>query len=159
MQPDYTQLTNQDPVKAYLAHWFQLGKKLLFKSGQPGICPGSVLVPGGYSSEFEALWQRIISGQAGDCYLDGTHETIAQLRQHHWEIIHCARCEMPIALPQNGLSPFNCPCAGLENWPNLDLPCPRCPADTQAQLSELQSRLKHQFEEPIPGDHDCLAPP
>lgn len=147
MQPEQTELTAADPIKVYLAHWFQLGKKLYFKTGQIGVCPNPVLIPGGYSQDFETLWQQITSGQAGDCYLEGTNETIAQLRQHHWDIIHCARCLMPIALPQSGLSPFNCPCAGLENWPNLELPSPRCPADSQTHLSGLQARLEHQFED------------
>ncbi len=152
MQPNPGQCTQHDPVKAYLAHWFQLGKKLYAQSGRTEICPSSVLVPGGFSAEFEACWNYITSDQAGDCYLEGTDETIAELRQQHWEIVNCARCAMPIALPKNGIAPFHCPCAGLENWPNIELPTPRGPMDSQAHLSNLQSRLEHQFEAETIGE-------
>lgn len=141
MQPNNAQLTPPDPIKAYLAHWFQLGKKLYIKSGQTQLCPNPILVPGGYSPEFEACWAYINSGLAGDCYLEGTEETIAQLQQQSWDITRCARCEMPVALPQNGLPPTICPCAGLENWPNLDLPSPRIPANNQTELRNIQIRL------------------
>lgn len=154
MPLDEAQLTTPDPIKAYLAHWFQLGKKLYIKSGQAQLCPSPVLIPGGYSQEFEACWAYINSGQAGDCYLEGTQETIAQLQQQQWEIIRCARCAMPVALPQNGLPPSSCPCAGLENWPNLELPSPHSPTNNQTELRNLQLRL----EDAAPPDHSRITP-
>ncbi|MDG2990047.1 hypothetical protein L3556_03725 [Candidatus Synechococcus calcipolaris G9] len=135
-------LAAQAEVKAYLAHWFQLGKKLYILGGRQALLPQPVIVGDHYSSSFEACWEYIMSGEAGDCYLEETQETLQQLLSDRWEITQCARCQMPVPLPNHGLPPVSCPCANLDNWPNLDLPLPRSPVKNREHLGALQKRIQ-----------------
>lgn len=131
----------QEKVKSYLAHWFQLGKRVCIWGGRHRLLPRPVLQGDHYSQAFEACWSFLISGEAGDCFLEETNETITQLLTQCWEIVPCARCQMPIALPCSGLPPIQCPCVGLRNWPNFDLPLPHAPIDYRTHLLSLQKRL------------------
>ncbi|ATS17395.1 hypothetical protein [Parathermosynechococcus lividus] len=134
-------LAAQAKVKSYLASWFQLGKRVCIWGGKQRLLPQPVLQGDRYSQAFEACWAFLMSEHSGDCFLEDTNETIAQLLTQCWDITPCARCQMPIALPCNGLPPIHCPCASLGNWPNFDLPLPRAPINPRTHLLSLQKRL------------------
>lgn len=134
-------MASPSQVKQYLAYWFQLGKRAIVHNGQTTLLPDPVICGNAYSREFEACWQFLQSPESGDCYLEGTSQTIAQLLSSEWEIADCPRCEMPIPLRDIGLPPSSCPCSDLPGWPNRELPLPRLPVNTQRHLSEIRRRL------------------
>jgi len=111
-------------------------------NGNEALLPQPVLKGEGYSQEFEAGWQKIMSPDSGDCYLEGTDETIAQLLTPEWELVICCRCALPLPLPTAGLPPQGCPCNNLSWWPNLDMPKPRLPVNNQAKLGAICDRLR-----------------
>ncbi|NJR21758.1 MAG: hypothetical protein HC786_06055 [Richelia sp. CSU_2_1] len=131
----------ESEVREYIAYWFQLGKQVLIRNGSETLQPKSVIAGDRYSREFEECWQKIISPASGDCYLQGTSETIGQMLTPAWEIHPCARCAMPVAFRPNGMPPLSCPCQDLANWPDSELPHPRSPVSTRSHLSCLCSRL------------------
>jgi len=94
-----------------------------------------------YSQEFEQCWQLILSPQSGECYLEGTDETIAELLAPAWAVTNCSRCSMPVPGRQVGMPPLACPCNDLPSWPNTDVPAPRSPVDSQCRLVEIRDRL------------------
>lgn len=129
-------------VKQYLTYWFQLGKKLVVPQAQLKVLPQPVIQGDRYSSEFESYWERIISGEWKNCYLEGTVQTIEQLLLPSWEISACARCSMPVPMLSLGVRDIaDCPCFDLPFWPDNELPLPRAPIDTQSQLSLIRDRL------------------
>ena len=129
-------------VKQYLAYWFQLGKRLVVKQGQLKVLPQPVIQGDRYSSEFETYWQRIISGEWQDCYLEGTIQTIEQLLSQTWDVAACARCSMPVPMLTLGVrDSADCPCFDMPLWPDTELPPPRSPVDSHAQLSQIRDRL------------------
>lgn len=134
-------MASEQQVKRYLAYWFQLGKKVVIRNGDAAVLPQSVFTQDRYSDEFERIWQLILSPESGDCYLEGTHETIAQLLTPRWIIEACVRCDMPVPMINIGLPPEVCPCNDLPTWPNTEIPLPRGPVDTQNRLSEIRDRL------------------
>ncbi len=134
-------MASQQEVKQYLAYWFQLGKKVVFGNGEVRLLPQQVIKGDRYSDEFEECWQKIISPEAGDCYLEGTQETIEQLLTAAWEVNQCARCTMPVPVSNVGMPPELCPCNDLSNWPNTELPQPRSPVNTKDQLTAIRDRL------------------
>ncbi|MBD2386624.1 hypothetical protein [Cylindrospermum sp. FACHB-282] len=134
-------MATKQEVKRYLAYWFQLGKKVVAANGQANFLPQQVLKGDRYSQEFEQCWQIILSPESGDCYLEGTHETIAELLTPAWEMLPCGRCDMPVALRSVGMPALLCPCNNLPNWPNTELPQPRSPVSTPAQLTSICDRL------------------
>ncbi|MEH1820423.1 MAG: hypothetical protein V7L31_15330 [Nostoc sp.] len=134
-------MATKQEVREYLAYWFQLGKKVITGNGEASILPLSVLNGDRYSEEFEECWQKIISPDSGDCYLEGTHETIAELLTPAWDMLPCGRCNMPVAARSVGMPPLSCPCNDLPNWPNTELPAPREPIKTQDQLKKIRDRL------------------
>ncbi len=134
-------MASQHQVKQYLAYWFQLGKKVIIKNGAEALLPKPVLWGDRYSHEFEECWQKIISADSGDCYLDGTHETIAELLSPAWEVDPCARCSMPIPVRRHGMPPECCPCFDLSNWPDNESPQPRGPISNRAHLIDICNRL------------------
>ena len=73
-------MASESEVKKYIAYWFQLGKKVLIRNGSEELLPKSVIAGDRYSQEFEDCWQKMFAPDSGDCYLQGTNETIAQLR-------------------------------------------------------------------------------
>lgn len=134
-------MASEQQVKQYIAYWFQLGKRVLIRNGREALLPQRVIQGDRYSDEFEECWQRIIAPESGDCNLEGTQETIAELLTPAWDLNSCARCSMPIPVRNLGLPPNNCPCSDLPTWPNLETPLPRSPVDTQVHLNDLISRL------------------
>jgi hypothetical protein len=129
-------------VKTYLSYWFQLGRGVQMPLGAGIVKPAAVLADGGYSTEFEALWQQLVQPPiAASSYLDGTEQTIAQLLDTDWEIQDCARCNLPIPMKVAGLPPQSCPCDELKNLPNIEEIPPRAPIDSQAALRRLCERL------------------
>jgi hypothetical protein len=127
-------------IKKYMACWMQLGTKVWLPNGQPAQVR-EVIKGDQYSAEFEALWNSISEQAAAAVYLDGTPAPIQELMGNGWDIVQCARCLMPIAMTKAGVQPLGCPCQGLENWPNTELPIPRPPIDSAAQLRNIQDRL------------------
>ena len=134
-------MANKQEVKKYLAQWFQLGKSVVVDKGDIVLLPRRVITGNRYSDEFEQCWQQITSPATGDCYLEGTHQTIAELLSPAWEMNQCSRCDMPIAMRSLGMPSEVCPCHYLPEWPNTELPSPRCPIDTKSYLRQISDRL------------------
>jgi hypothetical protein len=134
-------MASQEQVKKYLAHWFQLGKGVIFPKRQETLRPQRIFEGNNYSPEFEQCWQKILFTDA-DCYLEGTEQTIQQLLSPAWDIIDCPRCELPIPMAVAGVTDSVCTCFDLSGWPNNELPSPRFPVDTINHLHRLRERLK-----------------
>ncbi|NCJ06070.1 hypothetical protein GS597_05980 [Synechococcales cyanobacterium C] len=132
----------QEQVKQFVASWMQLGKPIWIHGGQTAVKPKVILQGNQYSREFEACWVMMQSPEAGDCYLEGTNYTIANLLSSDWEILSCARCTMPIPLQSLGQNAVQCPCHDLAMWPNTELPLPRAPVDSTHHLQQLQRMLR-----------------
>jgi hypothetical protein len=141
-------MATEQEVKQYLAYWFQLGKKVVMGNGAANLLPQPVLKGDRYSEEFENCWQQILSQTSGDCYLEGTDETIAELLTPVWEMLPCGRCEMPRPLKSLGMPVLSCPCNNSSNWPNTELPAPRSPVSTQEQLIAIRDRLSGNISSP-----------
>jgi hypothetical protein len=133
-------MANEQDVKTYLAYWFQLGRKIIVGNESVNLLPQPVLQGDRYSDEFEDCWQKICR-QAGECHLEGTDETIAELLTPEWEMEPCGRCEMPVPVRSVGMPALSCPCNTLPNWPNSELPSPRSPISSQEQLQLIRDRL------------------
>ena len=134
-------MASEQEVRQYLAYWFQLGKKVLIRNGQESLLPHRVIRGDRYSEEFEDCWRRLLLPESGDCYLEGTEETVAELLKPGWNVSPCARCDMPIPVHSVGMPPLSCPCNDLSSWPNTSVPAPRSPVNTQAQLTDIRNRL------------------
>lgn len=134
-------MASTDQVKQYLAFWFQLGKGLVIKNSREIQLPETVVRGDRYSPEFEACWQQVMQSEGENCYLEGTEQTIAQLLSSKWDVTACARCEMPVPILSVGMRSPGCPCEDMPSWPNTELPMPRIPVDSQAQLQHIRDRL------------------
>lgn len=132
-------MASAQEVKKYLAYWFQLGKKVRLNDGK-ALLPQSVIEGERYSNEFENCWQQILSAD-GDCYLEGSEQTVEELLCSSWEVMPCARCSMPIPMPASGIASLDCTCSDLDNWPNTELPAPRSPVNSSTQLNRIRERL------------------
>ena len=130
-------------IKTYLAHWFQLGKKLVWNNGEAKLLPEQAVEGDRFTNEFEECWRKIMSISGRDCYLEGTTVSIAELLDSSWTVDRCARCSMPVPIVELGIQDLNCPCSDLDNWPNLELPAPRGPIDSLDQLRNINMRLKN----------------
>jgi len=135
-------MASEHQVRQYIAYWFQLGKKVLIHNGKEALLPQPVIQGDRYSEEFESCWQKIISPESGDCHLEGTQETIAQLLTPGWDVSPCGRCQMPVPIKTVGMPPELCPCNDLPNWPNTEVPQPRSPVSSQSRLIEIRDRLQ-----------------
>ncbi|MEM6612361.1 MAG: hypothetical protein AAF652_08935 [Cyanobacteria bacterium P01_C01_bin.72] len=135
-------MASANEVKTYLAHWFQLGKKLVWRNGAAELLPEKIIQGDHYAPEFEQCWQQIMSVNGQDCYLVGGEATIQELLTPAWTIDQCARCAMPVPLMEAGTQPLDCTCSDLDNWPNNELPAPRSPINSQENLSNISKRLK-----------------
>lgn len=133
-------MASAQEVRHYLAYWFQLGKHLLIRNGQERLLPQPVIQGDRYSQEFEDCWQQI-SVEPENCYLEGTEQSIAQLLTPVWEVAGCARCAMPVPVQSVGIPSLFCPCNDLPTWPNTEIPAPRSPVNTQAQLTDIRDQL------------------
>ncbi|MGL5083410.1 MAG: hypothetical protein ACRC8A_18170 [Microcoleaceae cyanobacterium] len=134
-------MASHHQVQHYLAHWFQLGKRVVLHNGAEFRQPQPVIEGDRYSRAFEECWQELLASSSGDCYLEGTTQTIAELLTLSWDIETCSRCAMPVPMPVHGLPSPCCPCADLPTWPNLEMPQPRLPVNTQTYLQNLCHRL------------------
>lgn len=132
-------MATSEQVKRYLAYWFQLGKPLLFP--HEVVLPQPVMESSHYSAAFEACWQRVLSAEGKQCYLDGMTQSMHELLDSDWDISDCARCGMPVPMISLGIQSNACPCFDLPTWPNTDLPFPRSPVDSHDQLSSIRDRL------------------
>ncbi len=150
-------MASEQQVKRYLAYWFQLGKKVIIPNGNIAVLPEPVIAGDRYSDEFEAVWQQIVSSESGDCYLEGTHQTIAELLTPRWDIEPCVRCDMPVPLIKIGLPPELCPCNDLPSWPNTEIPKPREPVCSQDRLQQIRERLSQSNNKQ--GFREDVAPP
>ena len=144
-------MAKSQQVKNYLAYWFQLGKKIIHISQDKSFKPQKVLIPHGYSSEFEKIWTLVsLKNQRYQYYLEGTSQTIEDLFSSKWDIVECARCSMPIPILEKGHQKDNtCICNDLDNWPNNKLPRPRLPANTQEKLTRIQKSLMNKEKESL----------
>ena len=134
-------MASEQQVKRYLAYWLQLGKRIVMENENLPVTVPTVIVGNRYSDEFEKLWQKILSPESENCYLEGTDETIAELLTPVWSLEPCARCQMPIPVKNVGMPPEACPCFDLPWWPNLELPAPREPIASQDRLMTIRDRL------------------
>ncbi|MEO1430017.1 MAG: hypothetical protein AAFS12_03120 [Cyanobacteria bacterium J06632_19] len=134
-------MASKTEVKKYLAYWFQLGKKVFINNGVASLQPRNVIDGENYSEDFEECWQKIISPTSGECYLEGTQQTVAELLSSEWDMTSCSRCEMPVPLKNLGMPAISCPCNDVLNWPNTELPAPREPVKSQSQLNKIRDRL------------------
>lgn len=137
--PNY--MSDTSAVKKYLAHWFQLGKKVICPKNQAMLFPLPIFNADRYSSEFEDCWQKMLDPESGDCYLEGTQQTIQDLLSPQWEFHPCARCTIPVPIEVMGQSGLSCPCHDLSNWPNLELPLPHLPVNSRENLDRIRQRL------------------
>ena len=136
-------MASKTEVKKYLAHWFQLGKKVFINNGAASLQPQKVIDGGNYSEDFEECWQKVLSSKSGECYLEGTQQTITELLSPEWDMVSCSRCEMPVPLKNLGMPTLLCPCNDVLGWPNTELPQPREPVKSQFQLGQIRDRLLH----------------
>lgn len=136
-------MASPDQVKQYLAYWFQLGKRLIFAHGE-AVLPQPVIEGNQYSAEFEACWQKVLAVEGRDCYLEGTFQTMSELLSEGWDLASCVRCGMPVPMVSLGVQSGPCPCFDIPTWPNTDLPQPRSPVDSDAQLELIRTRLLQQ---------------
>ena len=129
-------------VKQYLAHWFQLGRKVYAHNGDLPLLPTKVFQDLNYSAEFDRCWELITTEQAGDCYLEDTTQTIAELLTAKWDVVECSRCSMPVPLPVASAIPMEgCPCVNVSHWPNNEVPAPISRTVIGSKLSNIQQRL------------------
>lgn len=128
-------------VREYLAHWFQLGKPVVQQGTERQYLPAPIFHNSQYSKAFEHCWEQISASGGENWYLAGTDYTIANMLSSSWDVIPCARCEMPVVVPTLGVMSAVCPCHDLASWPNQEIPAPRLAADTQNRLGDLQTRL------------------
>ncbi|MBD2079176.1 hypothetical protein [Leptolyngbya sp. FACHB-17] len=134
-------MATEQQVRQYLAYWFQLGKRLMTHNGRQALKVSSVIAGDRYSDEFEACWNLVRAPESGDCYIEGTTQTIRELLSSDWEINSCARCAMPVPMRSLGMPPSECPCADLPFWPDSETPQPRSPVRTSDTLQRIRDRL------------------
>lgn len=133
-------MANATEVKEYLSYWFQLGKSVVFPKSQVIVRPDPIFSQHAFSPAFEACWQRMVLSSE-DCYLEGTEQSVRDLLKPEWEMISCARCDLPIARSRNHIPTCLCPCIDLASWPNLELPQPRLPLHRGSALRNVHKRL------------------
>jgi hypothetical protein len=146
-------MADEKIVKQYLAYWFQAGKRVILEPEGKAYCPRAVIQGDRYSSEFERCWNYLVNEKSGGCYLEGTPQTIHELLSTKWDIISCARCDMPVPTLVLGMTGGECPCSDLPNWPNDDIPRPRSPISSSEQLKTIRNRLRHQTSAPPDRAH------
>lgn len=135
-------MASEHQVRQYLAYWFQLGKGVMIRGGAEVLLPRPVISGDRYSPAFEECWQQVMSPDSGDCYLEGTSQTIAELLSPAWEINPCSRCSMPVPVRSIGVASLECPCIDIPDWPNTEVPTPRAPVNNQTLLMRIRDRLR-----------------
>jgi hypothetical protein len=150
-------MATSDQVRQYLAYWFQLGKKVVIQNTDERVLPEPVIQGDRYSDAFEACWQQITAPDVGDCYLDGTSQTIQELLTPVWEVSPCVRCDMPVPVFSLGLPTLSCPCIDLPLWPNTEIPSPRSPVNDVSQMVQIRDRLMKMNEKAPPSKEQLRA--
>ncbi len=135
-------------IQTYLALWFQLGKSVVSQSTGSRLRPRSVSHDNAYSAEFTECW-RVISQHPDLYYLEGTEQSIEELRSPAWEFIYCARCVMPVPMRLDSAAFGPCPCQDLPLWPNVELPLPRLPISNRKVLNNICHRLTTKADQPV----------
>ncbi|NJN20769.1 MAG: hypothetical protein HC812_05715 [Leptolyngbya sp. RL_3_1] len=138
-------MASPEQVRVYLAHWFQLGKPVVFERSHSRYLPSPIFYHDNYSAEFEDCWQAIQAIGGRDCYLEGTDQTLAELLSPQWEITDCARCVMPVPMAIGPMAERHCPCQDLPLWPNTNAPSPRAAVSSHRQLGQLRDRLEASY--------------
>lgn len=136
-------MASQAQVRDFLAHWFQLGKPIVLAEDRGEYLPEPIYYQGGYSQSFEECWHKIMVTSGQGCHLKGTSQSVAEMLSPAWTVTACARCEMPIAIPELGTPKSLCPCDDLRSWPNYDVPVPRQAVDSDRRLSDIHQRVQH----------------
>ncbi|MBE9222918.1 hypothetical protein IQ215_09455 [Cyanobacterium stanieri LEGE 03274] len=134
-------MASSEAVKKYLAYWFQLQKPVIIARQNKAILPQKVIMGDRYSVEFERCWNLVSDPATGDCYVQGTTQTIQELLSSKWNISDCARCTMPVPIIEVGSQESSCVCNDLDNWPNNELPSPRQPIENGKALKDIHRRL------------------
>jgi hypothetical protein len=127
-------------LKNFVACWMQLGKGIQRTSGQ-SIHLDQVIQGEDYSEAFKAFWNQWTEDGLQNVYLEGTSVSLSALNTALWEIVPCARCTMPVALPIGDVASCICPCHDLADWPNNELPTPRPPVSNKTHLDRIFKRL------------------
>jgi hypothetical protein len=127
-------------LKNFVACWMQLGKGIYQPSGQL-IHLDTVVQGEEYSETFETLWNQLNQRGLQNVYLEGTSISLRALNTGLWEIVPCARCTMPVALPVGDTASCICPCHDLTTWPNNELPVPRPPVHNKTHLDRIFKHL------------------
>jgi hypothetical protein len=136
-------MASLDQVRDYLGSWFQLGKRVILPGNAEPLLPRTVLEGDHYSYDFDLAWKVLMQHDLSQCYLEGTTQSIADLLSPAWVIESCARCNMPVPMLDLGQrKELSCPCSDLELWPNTELPAPRSPVSSRAQLGQIRDRLQ-----------------
>ncbi len=140
-------MASSQQVRAYLAHWFQLGKSVILQRSRRRCLPNPIFYHETYSSEFEDCWRDIQAVDGQDCYLEGTDQTIAELLSPQWEINDCSRCVMPVPMAVGTIAQMQaCPCQDLPSWPNEEIPKPRKTVDSQRYLGSIRDHLQSSYD-------------
>lgn len=136
-------MASQEQVRDFLAHWFQLGKPIVLAEDRGEYLPNPIYHQGTYSQSFEDCWHNVMVTSGQGCYLKGTTQTVADMLSPAWVVTSCARCDMPLAIPELGMTKSPCPCDDLSSWPNYDVPVPRTAVDSDRHLSDIQRRIEN----------------
>ncbi|MGB0563589.1 MAG: hypothetical protein ACPGVO_17570 [Spirulinaceae cyanobacterium] len=134
-------MASPEQVQQYLAHWLQLGRRI-FSAKDAAWCPPTVIQGDRYSREFAAGWAAILASGGEDVYLEGTEQAVAELLSPAWEIVSCSRCPLLVPIKIQGLQAGTCPCSTLSSWPNLEVPVPRLPIDSQMRLTQICDQVQ-----------------
>ncbi|HAN45506.1 MAG TPA: hypothetical protein DCQ32_03035 [Cyanobacteria bacterium UBA8156] len=138
-------------VKAYVAQWLQLGKRLELPGRSTSAAIAETVAGERYTANFENLWYSILHVELGNVYLLGTDVKIADLLTGTWELHECARCGLPVPLPPLGQAQVGpCVCADLSTWPNAETVPPHPPIASSVHLQGLRQRMEEAPMAPQP---------
>jgi len=130
-------------VKAYVAQWLQLGKRLELPGRSTTVAIAETVAGEKYTVNFESLWHSILHVELGNVYLSGTDVKIADLLAGKWDLHECARCGLPVPLPPLGQAQTGpCVCGDLSTWPNAETVPPHPPIASGVYLQGLRQRLE-----------------
>jgi hypothetical protein len=144
-------------VQHLLACWFQLGKPVVIGRTAERVCPQPVLEDGWYSPAFEHSWQQFKDAGLDQCWLENTDLTLESMCREDWDILPCARCGMPEALPVGQIAPLSCACSDMANWPTDQVPPPHSPLDVARSQDCLRDRLLRLSQAHLEEEADHLT--
>lgn len=130
-------------VKHYVAMWFMAGKRLYDPDKSELLYTNRVYSWNkSYSKEFETIWENLHP----DARLTGSFITISDLLSEDWEIISCARCEIPTPVAVKYINDSVCSCDDLALPPDPFLPKPKPPENERNWLGKLIDKIKNPAE-------------